>query len=311
MVRPGRSDFNEGAGVVKEIPLTLNVKRDDVAAAYAAGEERNVAGFSEHMSWRDLAGQYDSCRITFDFSNGIDELLVGPIEIFREKPRSLEDRHSYKEVWDTLADGAGGAMLAVAGFDNIEEYLESGRSTADTLCLRLDIKPEDVVLEIGCGTARIGQALAPRCKKWIGTDISANMLERAKENVAQFNNVELVELTGCDLSKFEEESIDKLYCSVVFMHLDEWDRYRYVTEAFRVLRPGGRVYIDNLDLESPEGWAFFEKMALHDPLKRPANISKTSTDKELLTYLRQAGFVDLESNHSGQFVEAIGNKPAQ
>ena len=37
------------------------------------------------------------------------------------------------------------------------------------------------------------------------------------------------------------------------MHLDEWDRYRYLTEFFRVLGPGGVVYVDNFDLAVPRG----------------------------------------------------------
>ena len=79
-----------------------------------------------------------------------------------------------------------------------------------------------------------------------------------------------------------DDSIDVVYCTVVFMHLDEWDRYEYVKEAFRVLKPGGRAYFDNFNLMSEEGWAIFESH--HQISERPSHISKSSTPQELLKY---------------------------
>ena len=44
-----------------------------------------------------------------------------------------------------------------------------------------------------------------------------------------------------------------------FMHITDWDRYGYILEAMRVLRPRGRMYVDNLNLLTDEGWAAFEQ----------------------------------------------------
>ena len=49
--------------------------------------------------------------------------------------------------------------------------------------------------------------------------------------------MELVEISGYDLSGVADASVDVVYCTVVFMHLESWDRYNYISEAFRVLRP--------------------------------------------------------------------------
>lgn len=78
------------------------------------------------------------------------------------------------------------------------------------------------------------------------------------KRLSKFKNVRLVEISGFDLKPIADASVDVLYCTVVFMHLEEWDRYNYVLEAYRVLRPGGRIYIDNFSLCTEEGWSVFE-----------------------------------------------------
>ena len=76
-------------------------------------------------------------------------------------------------------------------------------------------------------------------------------------------------LNGVDLTGVHDATIDVAYCSGVFMHLDEWDRFRYVTEMRRVLKPGGRIYFDNFNLRSDEGWQLFEDLFRMEPAARP------------------------------------------
>lgn len=101
------------------------------------------------------------------------------------------------------------------------------------------------VLEIGCGTGRIGAHIAPHCRRWTGADVSVNMLRFARRDLGALGNVNLVRLNGFDLTGVADCSQDAVYCSAVFMHLDEWDRFRYVQESLRTLRPGGRLFVDN------------------------------------------------------------------
>jgi hypothetical protein len=69
------------------------------------------------------------------------------------------------------------------------------------------------------------------------------------------------------------------------------DRYRWngplvlCAGAFRVLRPGGRLFIDNTDLEQDAGWrAFANGAKSSQKLERTPYIPTPSTASELTTY---------------------------
>jgi ubiquinone/menaquinone biosynthesis C-methylase UbiE len=221
-------------------------------------------------------------------------------------------RADYKATWDAAAVDVESAKLAVTGYTDEDEYARTAQQNVEIIEETVGLGPDDEILEIGCGVGRVGAALAPLCRRWVGTDVSANMLRHARERLAGFDNVELVELSGWDLAPIPSSSLDVVYCMVVFMHLDEWERFAYVVEAMRVLRPGGRLYVDNFNLRSDPGWDFFTEMATsYHPLWRPPNISKSSTADELRTYLERAGFVDIGIGEAptSLFLWARGRKP--
>ena len=202
----------------------------------------------------------------------------------------VKSRSEYKSVWNDLSDSEDRAKMHVSGYVEEEKYLHAANETKNRLEATVGIKPDDEILEIGCGVGRVGMVLAPICKKWTGCDVSGNMLKHAAKRLSRFNNVRLVEISGFDLKPIADASVDVLYCTVVFMHLEEWDRYNYVLEAYRVLRPGGRIYIDNFSLCSEEGWSVFETHRNIPATQRPPHISKSSTPQEIETYLKKAGF---------------------
>ena len=136
----------------------------------------------------------------------------------------------------------------------------------------MGLSQNDVILEIGCGIARVGKPLSTECLHWFGADISAGMLSHASKRLMGRENTTLVELATVGLQEFPRDAFDLVYCTIVFMHLFEWDRYRYVEEAFRVLRPGGRCYFDNFPLDSKHGWNVFTEGTRYPLDRRPAHI---------------------------------------
>ncbi len=218
-------------------------------------------------------------------------------------------RSDYQLVWNWQARSVANARLAVAGAAGDDEYNRSGQATAKRIAAAASVRPSDVVLEIGCGTGRVGVHLAPLCARWIGADVSSGMLRHAGRAMAHLRNATFVEISGYSLAPVASESVDVVYCTGVFMHLDEWERFSYVEETFRLLRPGGRVYVDNINLLGDVGWAQFIALKRVPAAKRPPQASRTSTPEELTTYLQRAGFCHIVCEREPLWVSARGEKP--
>jgi SAM-dependent methyltransferase len=207
--------------------------------------------------------------------------------------QSITERSDYKGTWQQLSTTERDAKSFVSGTADEAHFTTSARETVQLLESFVGIRKTDVFLEIGCGVGRVGRALAPLCAKWIGTDISGNMVAHARRRLQDLPNVEVLELSGAALKEIPSASVDVVYCTVVFMHLYEWDRCRYVYDAFRVLKPGGRVFYDNVDVASAHGKRMFDDALAIDPLHRPAYMSMTSSGDELEAYARWAGFSEI------------------
>jgi SAM-dependent methyltransferase len=231
---------------------------------------------------------------------------------WQDSTSALGERSAYKKVWDRQAREFDVASLAVGGFIGEETLDHRAKGTIDFLRQTVGIYPEDVVLEIGCGIARVGKPLSELCLHWFGSDISGGMLGHAAKRLQGRPNTTLVELATVGLQEFPRDAFDMVYCTVVFMHLFEWDRYRYVEEALRVLRPGGRAYFDNFPLDSEHGWAVFTQGSQYPLDRRPAHLSMSSSREELRTFLTRAGF-DAVTVHDlpNGLIAATGRKPEE
>jgi ubiquinone/menaquinone biosynthesis C-methylase UbiE len=234
----------------------------------------------------------------------------GAHERWRTSRAPLGDRSAYKKVWEAQSGDGDVAALAVAGHTDEATLELTARGTIDMLKSTVGIGPHDVILEIGCGIGRVGLPLSKECLHWVGADISSGMLRHAASRLGPRPNTTLVELATVGLQEFPADSFDLVYCTIVFMHLLEWDRFRYVEEAFRVLRPGGRCYVDNFTVDTETGWKIFLESSSYPVERRPAHISMSSSREELRTYLSRAGFEGVRVHDlPNGLIAATGRKP--
>jgi SAM-dependent methyltransferase len=225
-------------------------------------------------------------------------------------PLSNWQRQEYAAVWDSLAGSMNDAAVAAAGETSESRLRSSAAETVGNLLQLASISAQDEVLEIGCGVGRIAREIAPHCRSWTGTDISANMLAHAAARLQGLENTRLVHLKSVGLDQFAENSFDVVYATNMLAHLDEMDRWRYVQEAFRVLRPGGRIFIDNIDLESEAGWSMFSNDAIRfRNIHRPPYMPRFSTATEFTAYVNRAGFIGTQSHHRSPLVIVTASKP--
>jgi SAM-dependent methyltransferase len=221
-------------------------------------------------------------------------------------------RRQYAEVWDGLAASPRRARAAACGKPEEDALRRSAERPVRNILELTGLGLRDEALEIGCGVGRIGLELAPRCRFWTGVDISANMLAVASQRLSGLKNVRLMKLVLVGLEQFEAETFDIAYSTNMFDHLDEMDRWLYVKDAFRVLRPGGRLFIDNTDLESDAGWAPFARDASSTAeLERPPYMPKPATSAEYATYARRAGFVQIQVHQRSPLLILTAIKPDQ
>jgi ubiquinone/menaquinone biosynthesis C-methylase UbiE len=96
------------------------------------------------------------------------------------------------------------------------------------------------VLELACGTAR-NLALYPPEVELIGVELSPQMLAIAKERAGETGRPADLRLGDVQQLEFADASFDTVTCTLGLCTIP--DPRRAAAEAFRVLRPGGRLLL--------------------------------------------------------------------
>ena len=125
---------------------------------------------------------------------------------------------------------------------DLESFWAEGKRDLDLLlsALGAEIRPSDRVVEIGCGVGRLTRVLSERASSVRALDVSARMLELAKQHNAQLDNVEWLQGSGATLDGINSQSADACVSHVVFQHIPDPEvTLAYVREIGRILVPGG------------------------------------------------------------------------
>ena len=164
------------------------------------------------------------------------------------------------------------------------------------------LRAGETVVDLGSG-AGMDAFLAARqvgpTGRVIGVDMTDAMLEKARDN-ARKTGVENVEFRKGNIEELpiEDESIDAIISNCVINLSPEKDRvYR---EAFRVLRPGGRVMISDIVLERPLPQVVLDSIDAY-----LGCVGGASLRAEYLETIAKAGFREVRVQREASFTDAI------
>ncbi len=157
----------------------------------------------------------------------------------------------------------------------------SWKGLAETL---LALMPPLVIADLGAGEGTFSQLLARRAKKVIAVDNSEKMVEYGAE-LARKHGVKNLEYRQGDLEAvpLKDASVDVAFFSQSLHHAQHPERA--VAEAWRILKPGGRIVVLDLMRHNYE-----------EAREMYADLWLGFTEVEALRFLRAAGFKNIETS---------------
>ncbi len=137
-----------------------------------------------------------------------------------------------------------------------QRNLDSRREVCDKL-LRRFLRPEQTVLDFGCGPGFLARAVSPHVRQVVATDVSRGVIACARA-INGADNIRYVANTLQGLPGVADGSIDLVYSFAVVQHLRKEQTAAFFREFARVLRPGGEGVIHHLqgasEVVEARGW---------------------------------------------------------
>lgn len=131
------------------------------------------------------------------------------------------------------------------------------------------------VVDVGCGSGRLAYQLKDFLSgTFVGLDVVPELYEYA-ERICGRPDWNFYAAPGLEIPE-ADQSADFICFFSVFTHLLHEESYRYLQDAFRVLKPDGRVVFSYLDFAVPEHWYIFE-----------ATVKDRRPDKHLNQFISQ------------------------
>jgi ubiquinone/menaquinone biosynthesis C-methylase UbiE/biotin operon repressor len=265
--------------------LLLLLEQEELSVA----EMQEILGkgqsqISTHLAQLKQAGMVDDRRTG---KNAFYRLSV-PADVMdllrraaAEIPEAEQDREALRltlrkrtdkmrRYFDELAGKFGRAYVPGRSWKGIAEAL-------------LKLLPPMVIADLGAGEGTIAQLMAQRAEKVIAIDNSEKMVEFGSE-LARKHGITNLEYRLGDLEDvpIPSSTVDLAFLSQALHHAPHPERA--LAEAWRILKPGGRIAI--LDLNRHQ---FEEAREMY------ADVWLGFTELELEQYLKAAGFQKLET----------------
>jgi ubiquinone/menaquinone biosynthesis C-methylase UbiE len=142
---------------------------------------------------------------------------------------------------------------------NLAPFIASPQPIVDRMLDLAEVKPGDVVFDLGCGDGRVLITAAQRYKaKGVGIELSSNLVRMTNDNVKRLNLDDQVKITQGSLLDMDLQAAD-----VVIRYLDTGANDMLKPKLEKQLKPGARVVSHDFEVR---GWkpAKVEKMKAYN-----------------------------------------------
>ncbi len=262
---------------------------------------------STHLAQLKQAGLVDDRRTgknSFYRTNAPVEVMNLLHRAASEVPEAEHDREALRLVLRKRKDKMRRYFDELAG--KFGRQYVPGRSWKGIAEALLKLLPPMVIADLGAGEGTLAQLMAQRARQVIAIDNSDKMVEFGSD-LARRHGIANLEYRLGDIEDvpIATGTVDLAFLSQALHHAPHPERA--IAEAWRILKPGGRIAI--LDLNRHQ---FEEAREMY------ADIWLGFSELELEQYLRAAGFEKLETAIVHREQEAphfetmlvIGEKPA-
>jgi ubiquinone/menaquinone biosynthesis C-methylase UbiE len=169
---------------------------------------------------------------------------------------------------------------------HLADWVVRKRSIEDRMAGTFSIESGQRVLDLGCGGARLAMLLkkARPGADVIGIDEDRDRIASAREAVRRSGlNIPLFDASPVDLPS-RDRYFDRVFAGLLFLRLEQDDAVRTAREVFRVLKPGGELYVAAC---GPPGDALIRLVFRNTRTARGAN---GGAQGPVPLMLREAGF---------------------
>lgn len=190
------------------------------------------------------------------------------------------------QFWDKLAERY--AAQPIADVSAYERKLEVTKAR---------LGPEDVVLDIGCGTGSLALTLAPLVAHVHAVDVSAEMLRIGAEKAAAqgVKNVSFHQSTVQALPDFGETKFDAV-CAYNILHLVP-SRQGVLSQIGQLMKPGGTFISSTVCLG--ESWVPYPPILAVMRWLGKAPVVVTLSRDDVRREIEEAGFQELSQPEVG------------
>jgi ArsR family transcriptional regulator len=258
-------------------------------------EELSVAELQEILGKGQ--SQVSTSLALLKASGLVDDRRTGKNAFYRLKaPAQLMEllRDAAREVPETEQDSQALRLVLRKRQDSMRRYFDElagkfgrqyvpGRSWKGIAEALLKLMPPMVIADLGAGEGTISQLMAQRAKRVIAIDNSEKMVEFGSE-LARKHNIANLEYRLGDIEDvpIRGGTVDLAFLSQALHHASHPERA--IAEARRILKPGGRIAV--LDLNRHH---FEEAREMY------ADLWLGFTELEIEGYLKNAGFRNVET----------------